>query len=156
MLYIFETIQYLTNAKTYKKMGCASVKEKLESQIMMLKLQRVDIIQEREERLKELEKLTGETMKRRPIPDYLIREEVSNDKQANNNGGETPDEGNEAHQNKKPLPQKKGKEENLKKDNDSESRSKSEESGSDEESGSGSGSGSDSGSDSKSESESED
>ena len=33
-------------------MGCASVKEKLESQMMMLKLQRVDIIQEREEKLK--------------------------------------------------------------------------------------------------------
>ena len=49
--------------------------------MMMLKLQRVDIIQEREEKLKELEKLTGETMKRKPVPDYLVRDDISEEKE---------------------------------------------------------------------------
>lgn len=66
-------------------MGCATVKEKIESQMMILKLKRVDIIQEREAKLKELERLTGETMKRKPIPDYLIRDLPPNKKRKNNN-----------------------------------------------------------------------
>ena len=53
-------------------MGCATVKEKLESKIMMLKLERVDIRTEREERIKQLQELTGEKIERKPIPDYYI------------------------------------------------------------------------------------
>ena len=56
-------------------MGCATVKEKLESKIMLLKLQKVDILQEREEKLKEYQKLTGETLQRKPVPDYIIKDE---------------------------------------------------------------------------------
>ena len=59
-------------------MGCATVKEQLESKIMMLKLERVDIRTEREERIKQLQKLTGETIKRKPIPDYYVHEEEIN------------------------------------------------------------------------------
>ena len=56
-------------------MGCATVKEKLESKIMLLKLQKVDILQEREEKLKEYQKITGETLHRKPVPDYVIKDE---------------------------------------------------------------------------------
>ena len=59
-------------------MGCATVKEQLESKIMMLKLERVDIRAEREERIKQLQELTGETIKRKPIPDYCVHEEEIN------------------------------------------------------------------------------
>ena len=59
-------------------MGCATVKEKLESKILMLKLERVDIRTEREERIKQLQELTGEKIERKPIPDYYIHEEDTN------------------------------------------------------------------------------
>ena len=59
-------------------MGCATVKEQLESKIMMLKLERVDIRTEREERIKQLQELTGEKIERKPIPDYYIHEEDTN------------------------------------------------------------------------------
>ena len=59
-------------------MGCATVKEKLESQIMQIKLERVDIRTEREDRIKQYEKLTGEKLTRKPIPDYYIPDEETN------------------------------------------------------------------------------
>ncbi len=59
-------------------MGCATVKEKIESKIMMLKLERVDIRTEREERIKQYQELTGEKIERKPIPDYYIHEVDTN------------------------------------------------------------------------------
>ncbi len=56
-------------------MGCATVKEKLESQIMQIKLQRVDIRTERDDRIKQYEQLTGEKLERKPIPDYCVPDE---------------------------------------------------------------------------------
>ena len=56
-------------------MGCATAKEKLESQIMQIKLQRVDIRTEREDRIKQYQQLTGEKLERKPIPDYFIPDE---------------------------------------------------------------------------------
>ena len=56
-------------------MGCATAKEKLESQIMQIKLQRVDIRTEREDRIKQYEQMTGEKLNRKPIPDYCLPEE---------------------------------------------------------------------------------
>ena len=53
-------------------MGCSSAKEKLESKIMEIKLERVDIRNEREDRIKQYEKLTGEKIERKSIPDYCI------------------------------------------------------------------------------------
>ena len=53
-------------------MGCGTVKEKLEYQIMVLKVEKLDIIQERAEMMKELEKITGEPVVRKPVPNYLI------------------------------------------------------------------------------------
>ena len=56
-------------------MGCASVKEKLESQMMILKLERVDIMTERDEKIKQLEKMTGQTIVRPPVPDYIAKDQ---------------------------------------------------------------------------------
>ena len=56
-------------------MGCATAKEKLESQIMQIKLQRVDIRTEREDRIKQYQQLTGEKLERKQIPDYFIPDE---------------------------------------------------------------------------------
>ena len=56
-------------------MGCATAKEKLESQIMQIKLQRVDIRTERDDRIKQYEQLTGEKLERKPIPDYCVPDE---------------------------------------------------------------------------------
>ena len=56
-------------------MGCATVKEKIESQMMLLKLERVDIMQEREDKIKELEKMTGQTVVRPPVPDYIAKDQ---------------------------------------------------------------------------------
>ena len=53
-------------------MGCATAKEKLESQMMVLKIQRAEITKEREEKLKIYEEMTGERLNRKPIPDYYI------------------------------------------------------------------------------------
>ena len=53
-------------------MGCESAKEKIETQMMTLKLERADIMAEREDKLKELEKITGETVIR-PVPDYIAK-----------------------------------------------------------------------------------
>ena len=42
---------------------------------MEIKLERVDIRNEREDRIKQYEKLTGEKIERKPIPDYCIPDE---------------------------------------------------------------------------------
>ena len=54
-------------------MGCESAKEKIETQMMTLKLERADIMAEREDKLKELEKITGETVIRPEVPDYIAK-----------------------------------------------------------------------------------
>ena len=54
-------------------MGCESATEKIETQMMTLKLERADIMAEREDKLKELEKITGETVIRPEVPDYIAK-----------------------------------------------------------------------------------
>lgn len=110
-------------------MGSASVKEKLESEMMMLKLERVDIIQEREERLKDLEKMTGEQIVRKPIPDYLVRDNPD----AGAMAGPAKKRRNEDEEDEEEERPKKGKKQPAKKGRKEESESASE-----EESGSGS------------------
>ena len=56
-------------------MGCANTKEKLQSQMMILKIQRAEISKEREEKLKIYEEMTGERLYRKPIPEYYIVEQ---------------------------------------------------------------------------------
>ena len=52
-------------------MGASHKKEKLESKILMLKLRRIEIRQERNEIIKQLKELTGKDIIREPIPDYI-------------------------------------------------------------------------------------
>ncbi len=56
-------------------MGASSAREQLESQMLKLKLRRVEIKQERIERLKQLEEMTGKEVIREPIPDYIDHSE---------------------------------------------------------------------------------
>ena len=56
-------------------MGCATTREKIEANMMKLKLERVDIRNEREDKINELQELTGEKVVRKPIPDYYIHED---------------------------------------------------------------------------------
>ena len=65
-------------------MGCASMKEKIESQIMVLKIERAQIAKEREEKIKQLEEMTGEKINRKPIPDYLILNDNTKDTSKDN------------------------------------------------------------------------
>ena len=56
-------------------MGASSDREKLESKMLKLKLRRVEIKQERMERVKQLEEITGKEIIREPIPDYIDHSE---------------------------------------------------------------------------------
>ena len=56
-------------------MGASSAREKLESKMLKLKLRRVEIKQERMERVKQLEEITGKETIREPIPDYIDHSE---------------------------------------------------------------------------------
>ena len=56
-------------------MGTVSVREKIESKMLKLKLRRIEIKQERSERIQQLEKLTGKEVIREPIPDYIDHSE---------------------------------------------------------------------------------
>ena len=56
-------------------MGASSQRERIESKMLQLKLRRVEIKQERKERIKELEELVGEEVIREQIPDYIDHSE---------------------------------------------------------------------------------
>ena len=52
-------------------MGAASPREKIEKKMLELKYKRVEIQEEKEERLEQLKKLLGKNIIRKPIPDYI-------------------------------------------------------------------------------------
>ena len=52
-------------------MGCAGAKEKIEDQMMLMKLERMEVQMEKEKELKKLSELEGHEIKRRSIPDYI-------------------------------------------------------------------------------------
>ena len=52
-------------------MGCTGEKEKLEDQMMMVKLKRMEIQMEKEKELKKLSEIEGKPIQRRIIPDYI-------------------------------------------------------------------------------------
>ena len=55
-------------------MGISSVKikkERIESKMLMLKLKKIEIKQERKERINQLKELTGKEIIRESIPDYI-------------------------------------------------------------------------------------
>lgn len=53
-------------------MGCGPSKENIESEILILRLMRTQIQEERNQILKELERITGTKIIRARIPDYLV------------------------------------------------------------------------------------
>lgn len=67
-------------------MGCSSTREKIEARMLMLKLQRVAIKRERQQRCEELSKLTGEPVTREGIPDYEVNPIVFDKKDENKEG----------------------------------------------------------------------
>ena len=52
-------------------MGCGSPKEKLEDEMMVYKLERMDIQMQKEKELKKLEQIEGHVIERSKIPDYI-------------------------------------------------------------------------------------
>ena len=52
-------------------MGCSSPQEKIEDQMMKIKLLRIDIQMERENKIKQLSEMTGKKIKYKNIPDYI-------------------------------------------------------------------------------------
>ena len=52
-------------------MGCSGAKEKLEDQMMLVKLARMEIQMEKEKELKKLSEMEGKPIQRGIIPDYI-------------------------------------------------------------------------------------
>lgn len=98
-------------------MGCSTTREKLESKMLMLKLRRVEIKQERQERIKDLQKITGKEVSREPIPDYVDHsddeEEDDEDVKKSKNKKNKDDEGDDK---KKKKDKKKDKDKDKDKD----------------------------------------
>ena len=52
-------------------MGCSSPQEKIEDQMMKIKLLRIEIQMERENKINQLSEMTGNKIKHKNIPDYI-------------------------------------------------------------------------------------
>ena len=69
-------------------MGCMSSTEQLEAKIGKLKLERNEIREKRKKKIARLEALTGEKVKREPVPDCFKKTEndksTSKEKKENN------------------------------------------------------------------------
>ena len=52
-------------------MGCSGAKEKIEDQMMLMKLARMEIQMEKEKELKKLSEMEGKPIQRGVIPDYI-------------------------------------------------------------------------------------
>lgn len=52
-------------------MGSAGAKEKVEEQMMIIKLERMEVQMEKEKNLKKLEEIEGHSVSRHKIPDYI-------------------------------------------------------------------------------------
>ena len=52
-------------------MGCAGAREKIEDQMMLMKLERMEVQMEKEKELKKLSEIEGHTIKGQKIPDYI-------------------------------------------------------------------------------------
>ncbi len=57
-------------------MGCGNAREKLENEMVMMKLERIGIQMERQNQLQLLEKIDGKKMKVYKIPDYIETKEL--------------------------------------------------------------------------------
>ena len=64
-------------------MGVASPREKIESEMLKLKYRRVEIEEERNERIKQLKNLTGREINRPSIPDYIETDDINSNQSQN-------------------------------------------------------------------------
>lgn len=90
-------------------MGCGNVREKLEYQIMVLKVEKLDVIQERAEMVRELEKLTGEPVVRKPVPNYLLSDQKNDDDDDDNDSDKVTSHSNKKSKKKQKKAKKKKK-----------------------------------------------
>ena len=114
-------------------MGCASVKEKLESQMMILKLERVDIMTERDEKIKQLEQMTGQTVVRPEVPDYIAKEQITIDPKVPHNDNVTNKTEEIQEETNRTAKKSKGKKKKVKKEKKKETEESEEEESEDEE-----------------------
>ena len=52
-------------------MGCGSTREKIEDEMMVYKLERMEVQMEKEKELKKLAEIEGRTIERHKVPDYI-------------------------------------------------------------------------------------
>lgn len=91
-------------------MGCGTAKERLEDNMMVYKLERMEIQMEKEKEIKKLEEITGKEFPRHKIPDYIdpkfakekkIYEEEDPEGEAAKAEGSSKAEGNSIKEKKK-------------------------------------------------------
>ena len=74
-------------------MGCGNPKEKIEDQMMRLKMARIDLQMERQNQLEQLRNLGGPEMKTPSIPDYIdqnfLKDYIMKNTNINSNEEET-------------------------------------------------------------------
>ena len=104
-------------------MGCGNVREKLEYQIMVLKVEKLDVIQERAEMVRELEKLTGEPVVRKPVPNYLLSEHKNDDDNKSHESDKVTNHSNKKSKKKQKKTKKKKKYKKYDSDEDEEKES---------------------------------
>ena len=66
-------------------MGCGNIKESIESEMLLIKLERIKIRDERELILNRLQTETGKNFKRIKIPDYVDHEAMKQKKKKKHN-----------------------------------------------------------------------
>ena len=59
-------------------MGCAMTKEKIESEMLLIQLERIKIRDERNLIISQLQNVTGEKYKRKKIPDFIEKKKKHN------------------------------------------------------------------------------
>ena len=95
-------------------MGITSPREKIEKKMLELKYKRVEIQEEKLERLEQLKKILGREVIRKPIPDYIVDDsETSNRISRKEKGSNTIRKKIKRRQIKKENENKKIKIENL-------------------------------------------
>ena len=115
-------------------MGCSGAKEKLEDQMMLMKLARMEIQMEKEKELKKLSEMEGKPVKRGIVPDYIdpvfAREKnlydddfVLNDKKTDVSNKKKQVKGND-NMTKKKVKRDKAKDKNSEKSNKKKKRTK--------------------------------
>ena len=84
-------------------MGCSSAREKIEDEMMVYKLERMEIQMEKEKELKKLAEIEGHAIERHKIPDYIDPEFAKEKKlyEENNDDKLKKKKDNEENQKKK-------------------------------------------------------